>query len=147
MVYVEYTCDPLPGGTGNLYRNVMPFDQTAAKAAPTSSQALLTNIQTNPGGIACFTYLPSPLPVITSVIDPGCNCAGQGQTFVLDVAITLTVQTQLKDPITNQYQLETKALLNVSPRNVFNVWELASASGVLANRVQSMPTTVINLLP
>jgi prepilin-type N-terminal cleavage/methylation domain-containing protein len=156
MVYVEYTCDPLPPslvptasppGTGNLYRNVMPFDQTTAKVAPPASQALLTNIQTNPGGIACFTYLPSPLPVISSIVDPGCNCAGLGQTFVLDVAITLTVQTQLKDPITNAYQTETKALLNVSPRNVFNVWELASASGQLSNRVQPMPPTVKNLLP
>jgi len=35
--------------------------------------------------------------------------------------------------------------LNVSPRNVFNVWQLASA-GIL-NRVQPMPPTVTALLP
>ena len=46
-------------------------------------------------------------------------------TFVLDVAITLTVETQQIDPITKQIQTETKALLNVSPRNVFNAWSLA----------------------
>ena len=143
MVYIEYTCDPAPAppavaalvppGTGNLYRNVMPFNQTAAKLAVTSSQVLLSNIQANPGGTACFTYMPSPLPIVGA------------DTFVLDVAITLTVQTQTIDPITRQYQLETKALLNVSPRNVFNVWQLASAGVV--NRVQPMPLTVRNLLP
>jgi len=77
--------------------------------------------------------MPNPQPVV------GAN------TFVLDVAITLTVQTQTIDPITKQYQLETKALLNVSPRNVFNVWQLASVG--VANRVQPMPLTVRNLLP
>jgi hypothetical protein len=111
----------------------MPFNQTTAKIAPTNSQVLLGNIQTNPGATPCFTYLPSPLPVVS------------GSSYVLDVAITLTVQTQLIDPITRQFQTETKALLNVSPRNVFNVWQLAS-SGTF-DRVQPMPLTVTNLLP
>ena len=133
MMYVEYTCDPAPAGTGNLYRNVMPYDQTTAKLAATTSQILLSNIQLNPGGTACFTYMPSPLPVV------GVN------SYVLDVAITLTVQTQVIDPITRQFQTETKALLNVSPRNVFNVWQLASAG--VTERLQPMPPTVTNLLP
>ena len=132
MMYVEYTCDPLPAGTGNFYRNAMAYD-SAAKTAATISQALLTNIQTNPGGTACFTYMPSPLPVVS------------GNSYVLDVAITLTVQTQSVDPITKQFQVETKALLNVSPRNVFDVWQLASAG--ITNRVQPMPLSVTNLLP
>src|SRR5262249_11434175 len=118
---------------GFLYRNVMPFDQATPKLAPTSSQVLLSGIQANPGGTDCFTYMPNPLPTVG------------GTTYVLDVAITLTVQTQLVDPLTKQFQTETKALLNVSPRNVFNVWELASA-GVF-NRVQPMPPTVTALLP
>jgi prepilin-type N-terminal cleavage/methylation domain-containing protein len=144
MVYIEYTCDPAPAppalpaiappGTGNLYRNVMDYDTLPVnKPAVDSSLVLLSNIQANPGGTACFTYMPSPLPIVGA------------DTFVLDVAITLTVQTQTIDPITKQYQLETKALLNVSPRNVFNVWQLASAG--VANRVQPMPLTVRNLLP
>ena len=62
--------------------------------------------------------MPNPLPV---VVGP------ESQRYVLDVAITLTVRTQIKDPTTGQYQRETKALLNVSPRNVFHVWQLASA--------------------
>jgi hypothetical protein len=132
MVYVEYTCD-FTTNPGNLLRNVMPYDQTTVKLAPTSNQVLLNNIQPNQGGTACFTYMPNPLPVVGAA------------TFVLDVAITLTVQTQVIDPITRQFQLETKALLNVSPRNVFNVWQLASAG--VAERVQPMPLTVTNLLP
>ena len=109
----------------------MPYDQP--KGTVNSSLVLLGNIQANPGGTACFTYMPNPLPIVGL------------DTFVLDVAITLTVQTQTIDPITKRYQLETKALLNVSPRNVFNVWQLASAG--VANRVQPMPLKVRDLLP
>jgi hypothetical protein len=143
MLYVEYVCD-VP--SGNLYRNVMPFDQATAKLAPTSSQVLLSNITTNPNNTDCFTYMPSPLPTVsgpdTSVVTPPVPVV---RTYVLDVAITLTVNTQLIDPITRQVQTETKALLNVSPRNVFNVWQLASAG--MFNRVQPTPPTVTALLP
>src|SRR6266851_368685 len=126
----------VPPSPGILYRNVMAFDLPAAsKPALTGSQVLLGNILVNPNNTACFTYMPTPLPVVN------------GNTYVLDVAITLTVQTQLKDPTTNQFQTETKALLNVSPRNVFDVWQLASAGGVLVNRLQPMPPTVLALLP
>jgi len=142
MVYVEYFCDT---AAGNLYRNIMAYDAAPPKPAVTSSMVLLGNILPNPGATPCFTYMPSPLPYLTGVTDAYCACA---QVFVLDVAITLTVQTQLKDPITNQFQTETKALLNVSPRNVFNVWQLASAGGtVYQGRVQPMPATVSALLP
>jgi len=136
LVYIEYTCDPVGGpgpGTGNLYRNVMPYDQAPPKAAPTAGQVLLSSIQSNPGGTACFTYMPNPLPNVN------------GNSFVLDVAITLTVNTQVIDPLTRQFQTETKALLNVSPRNVFNVWQLASAG--IVERIQPMPPTVTALLP
>lgn len=129
LEYVEYTCDT---AGGNLYRNSVAYN-AAAKPALASSMVLLTNIQPNPGGTACFTYMPNPLPTVN------------GNTYVLDVAVTLTVQTQLVDPVTQQFQTETKALLNVSPRNVFNVWQLASIG--FANRVQPMPPTVTALLP
>lgn len=138
MKYVEYFCDTV---NGKLYRNVMAFD-AVAKPALTDSQILLNNITSNPGGTACFTYMPSPLYYVTSVTDAYCGCA---QSFVVDVAITLTVNTQNKDRITNQFQTETKALLNVSPRNVFNVWQYANAN--VFNRVQPMPPSVQLLLP
>ena len=60
-------------------------------------------------------------------------------TFVLDVAVTLTVQTQQIDPVTKQFQTETKALLNVSPRNVFIAWVLAGMG--YTDRIQSTPAT------
>jgi hypothetical protein len=107
---------------------------------------MLNNVQPNPGGTACFTYMPSPIPTVGAFLDVGCG--GCSQEFVLDVAITLTVQTQQIDPITRAYQQETKALLNVSPRNVFDVWELASqhAADGTSDRIQAMPTSVFNLL-
>lgn len=126
MVYVEYKCDTT---AHNLYRNVMAWN-AASKPPVTSAQILLSNIVANPGGTACFTYQ-------TAVV--GSN------TYVLDVAITLTVQTQQVDPVTKLFQTETKALLNVAPRNVFNTWELESIG--LANRVQPMPPSIALLLP
>jgi hypothetical protein len=47
--------------------------------------------------------------------------------------------------VTRQYQLETKALLNVSPRNVFSAWSLASIG--YTDRIQSTPVRVTSLLP
>jgi prepilin-type N-terminal cleavage/methylation domain-containing protein len=129
MVYVEYTCDLT---SGNLYRNVMAFD-AATKPAVTNAQILLSNIVANPGGTSCFTYQTSTV-VVSSV----------SFTFVLDVAITLTVQTQQIDPITKVYQTETKALLNVSPRNVFDAWAYAGMG--YSDHIQSTPASVINLL-
>ena len=63
---------------------------------------------------------------------------------MLDVAITLTVQTEQIDPVTRQFQTETKALLNVSPRNVFNAWSLAGLG--YTDRIQSTPATVTSLM-
>lgn len=139
MVYIEYsvspscicsnTCSPA-STTGSLYRNSMAFDATV-KSAPTTSQVLLANVTANPGGTACFSYQTSTV---------------NGTVFVLDVAVTLTVQTQQIDPVTKRYQTETKALLNVSPRNVFNVWELMGFG--VTDRVQATPLNIItNLLP
>ncbi len=126
MVYVEYTCDTT---NHKLLRNMMPWN-AGTKTALSDAQVLLSNIVANPGGAACFTYQQQVV---------GTN------TFVTDVAITLTVQTQQQDPITRQYQYETKALLNVSPRNVFDVWELASQGS--SDRVQPTPASISALLP
>lgn len=126
MVYVEYWCDT---NGGNLYRRSMAYD-AAAKATLTPDQSLLNNIVANPDGTPCFTYQQK---------------TANGVPYVVDVAITLTVETAEKDPITGLYQRETKALLNVSPRNVFNVWQLAGLG--ITNRVQPTPASVTALLP
>ena len=54
------------------------------------------------------------------------------------------MQTQVIDPVTKQYQTETKALLNVSPRNVFNAWMNESLG--LTERIQATPPTWLALL-
>ena len=126
MVYIEYTCDT---ANGKLLRNTMAWN-AGTKTAATDAQILLSNIVANPAGTPCFTYQQQVV---------GTN------TYVTDVAITLTVQTQQKDPITQAYQYETKALLNVSPRNVFEVWELASQGA--SDRVQPTPASITALLP
>jgi type II secretory pathway pseudopilin PulG len=134
MVYVEYTCDTV---AHNLYRNVVPLNLPAgpgAKPAVTASHVLLSNIIDNPGGTECFTYQTSTISIGSVPV-----------TFVLDVAVTLTVQTQQMDPVTRAYQTETKALLNVSPRNVFNTWEYAAIG--YTDRIQPTPEGVTNLLP
>ena len=133
MVYIEYTCDTT-STPGNLYRNQMNWNDAPPSPAPTASQVLLSNITANPDGSPCFTYQVQ-----------GINISGTMTYFVTDVAITLTVRTQAIDPVTKQYQTETKALLNVSPRNVFNAWQLASLS--IYERVQLTPSSVTLLLP
>ena len=126
MVYVEYFCD-IPNG--RLYRNQMAWN-AAAKPAPTVDQILVENVQANPGNLPCFNYQ-------TKNIGP--------TAYVIGVAITLTVQSQDKDVITQKFQKESKALLNVSPRNVFNAWQLAG--GNYTNRVQPTPPQITALLP
>ena len=132
MLYVEYNCQPgTPAAPGFLYRNQMAFNAPAgSKPAVNPSMVVLSNVLTNPpdanGVVApCFTY---------QVITVGLNAEF---SFVTDVAVTLTVQTPLQDPQTHQFQRETKALLNVSPRNVFNAFLLARQD--ITNRVQPMP--------
>jgi hypothetical protein len=126
MLYIEYTCDFV---NRVLYRNVMAFD-APIKPNPGPAQVLLGNILPNPGGTPCFTYQEQVVV---------------GNNYVTDVAITLTVETQQRDPITKQFQTETKALLNVSPRNIFNAWQLASLN--ITDHVQPMPPSVAALLP
>jgi hypothetical protein len=125
MVYVEYSCNLT---VGNLYRNMMAWN-AATKPVVGPSEILLTNIVANPGNTACFVYQT--------------ETAGT-TTYVTGVAITLSVRTQLVDPITKLFQTETKALLNVSPRNAVHVWQLGSLG--LTSRIQPMPPSVSNLL-
>jgi len=138
MVYIEYSCNTgTTAAPGNLYRNVIPVPAegvTITKPGVDASKIVLANVLANPpdpngNAVPCFTYQEMQ----------------QGQdVFVVNVAVTLTVQTPLPDPKTHSYQPETKALLNVSPRNIFEAWELAGANAI--NRTQPMPSSVSNLL-
>jgi len=136
MVYVEYFCDA--SGTHNLYRNVMDYD-AASRLPLNDSKILLSNVYPNDPDLSgtprpCFKYQTSAIATGTPIV---------AYTFVTDVAVTLTVQTQEIDPITRQYQKETKALLNISPRNVFAAWSLAGLG--YTDRIQSTPATIKNL--
>ena len=142
LVYVEYYCDNGDAGTAgshNLYRNIMDFDiAPGAKPPNDNSRILLSNIYPNPPDAAgaarpCFQY-----QTVQQIAQ------GTVFTFVLDVAVTLTAQTALVDPITKQFQTETKALLNVSPRNVYNAFSLVGMG--YTDHVQSTPVTVSALL-
>jgi prepilin-type N-terminal cleavage/methylation domain-containing protein len=126
MVYVEYTCDL---NENVLYRNQMDFD-AGAKAVPGVEEILVENVQANPDNAPCFTYQEETIA---------------NNVFVIGVAITLTVQSETVDPITKKFQQESKALLNVSPRNVFNAWQMYSL--LVENRVQPTPPATLLLFP
>jgi hypothetical protein len=135
MVYVEYTCAPgTTAAPGFLYRNQMPITQVG-KPAVNNTMILLSNVLPNPNDannnpVPCFAYQVKPL----------------GASFcVTDIAVTLTVQTQNKDLQTQQFQPETKALLNVAPRNIVEVYDTSNL--VDSTRAQAMPATVTALLP
>jgi prepilin-type N-terminal cleavage/methylation domain-containing protein len=134
ILYVEYTCDTTTD-PGFLYRNEVSnaIVVGTVKPAVNASMYLLNNVERNPAGNGCFTYQVQNATV-NGVVTP----------FVTDVAVTLTVQTQLRDLRTNQYQRETKALLNITPRNVFYVWEATSLGEVPRN--QPMPANITSLL-
>ena len=130
IVYVEYTCDWV---AGRMTRNMMPY--TAATKPPvTVEQILLDNLLPNPpdpNGVVppCFSYQERTI---------------NGQTYVINVAIMTTVRTHDRDSVTGNFQVVTKALLNVAPRNVFHTWQIAGL-GYTA-RIQPLPATVLNLL-
>ena len=131
LVYVEYTCR---WGENRLYRNMMPFD-AAVKPAVTVEQVVLDNVlpnPPNPGGVVppCFSYQEQTI---------------SGSTYVTNVAIMMTVRTHDPHPITGDFEVVTKALLNVAPRNVFHTWQMHGLGQ--ASRIQPLPPTVVNLLP
>lgn len=132
MEYIEYWCDT---AGGNLYRNVVNIAPGASMPAFDQSMILLSNLQPNPPDPGSNTPAPC-FKYQQKTVTPN--------IFVVDVSVTLTVQTQNRDPQTQQFQKETKALLNVSPRNIFDGWELDSAG--VTNRIQPMPSIVANLI-
>jgi hypothetical protein len=125
MVYAEYTCN---FATNNLYRNVVAWN-AASKPAVTEEMVLLNNVIVNPGNAPCFTYQ-------TEIVN--------GNTYVTGVAVTLSVRSQQIDVHFKQRLEATKTLLNVSPRNIFLVWSMASVG--VTNRLQPMPPTITNLI-
>jgi len=134
ILYVEYKCDTSTN-PGFLYRNEVPNAVVLGTTKPpvNPSMYLLNNVEPNPDGSGCFNY---------QIRNASVN--GTSVPFVTDVAVTLPCQTHLVDPVTNQFQKETKALLNITPRNVFYVWEATSLGEVPRN--QPMPANIATML-
>lgn len=131
LVYVEYTCS---WAQGRLLRNVMPYD-AVSKPTPGIEQVLLDNLLPNPPDaesvvMPCFSYEQETI---------------NGRTYVTNVAVMTTVRTFERHPVTREFQVVTKALLNVAPRNVFYTWQAASFG--YEERIQPLPPSVVNLLP
>jgi prepilin-type N-terminal cleavage/methylation domain-containing protein len=139
MIYVVYQCSPNSSGTGTLtrYATSSTGDITTSATAPTGT-VLLDTLANNPNSSPCFTYATKDAYV-------NINGGQVMQTFVINVAVTLTVQTQSRDLQTRVAQAETKALLNIAPRNVFDAWQLASSPAGYT-RAQPMPGNVLNNL-
>lgn len=146
MVYVEYVCAPgTIAAPGSLTRLQAPWD--ADDITDYTPQILLNNVlcsedptDCTPNTIDCFTYQRPPSTI--TITNPG--VADITLDFSLNVGVTLTAKAQFDDLQTGAPQLETKALLNVSPRNVFQAWQLASVNG--GNRhVQPTPPTITAL--
>lgn len=124
LEYVHYDCDYT---NGQLTRSVTLISPTM----PTISNAgvaLVQNLQPNPNGTPCFTY------TTTSV---------NGTSYYTSVGMTLTTETAVRDPQTNQYTLMTKSFLNLSPRNVVAAVELNTAN--MNTMLQNPPSGLLTL--
>ncbi|MBI3934373.1 MAG: hypothetical protein HY316_06745 [Acidobacteria bacterium] len=138
LVYIEYICNPNAAG-GTLTRQEMPWDTPVANTGDFPAQLLLTNVLPNPDDpltgnpVPCFTYQQQ-----TVTID------GTPFTFTINVGVTLTAKAEFDDPQTGAQQVETKALLTVSPRNIFQAWEMATMSGT-KKHVQPTPPNITEL--
>lgn len=138
MVYVEYTCvQGTQAAPGFLYRNQVNFWDSQVIPPLDPSMIVLTGVLANPNNangtpVPCFTYQLQT--------KDGVNAAADDMAFVTDVSVTLTVQTANPDPQTHILQQETKALLNVSPRNVYDAWDFATLD--YSNRIQPTPPLI-----
>lgn len=146
MVYVQYDCNPNASGSGTLTRREMPWNTPVGSIGSYPAQVLLTNLKTNPvdlvSGLAvpCFTYQTKTIS--WTALDGTTTLSA---TAALNVAVTMTGRTEFKDPQTQQYQYQTKALLTVSPRNVFQAWDMASQQASAGQHVQPTPAEITAL--
>lgn len=120
LVFIHYDCNTSTT-PGTLTRSLTKGPFTAGESSSTS-QVLLSNLMSNPGGTPCFQYSTKTVG---------------SYTFVTNVAVTLSVQSAVPDPQTGVYLTMTKSFLNLAPRNVLAGVELANASQF--NLLQSTP--------
>jgi prepilin-type N-terminal cleavage/methylation domain-containing protein len=133
MVFVRYDCIPTDAGDGVLWRREMPWDTAPVLATINTNyppRVLLNNLQNVPPGAAnlCFTFQHRDMnwPSLDNAAVTKLATLANLNPAVLNVAVTMSSRTQARDPRTNEYQYQTKALLTVSPRNVFQAYNMAS---------------------
>ena len=68
-------------------------------------------------------------------------------TCVTDMQIMLTVQTSEEDPQTHAFITETKSFLNISSRNVFAAYIIATTPSPTATLLQPTPPGLPLTLP
>ncbi len=124
LEYVHYDCDYTNGQLTRSVTLISPSMPATSNAAVT----LLENLQPNPNGAPCFTYTTTTV---------------NGTSYYTSVGMTLTTQTSVRDPQTNQYTLMTKSFLNLSPRNVVAAVELNTAN--MNTMLQNPPSGLLTL--
>src|SRR6266700_3598965 len=121
LVYVEYNCNYVAGGPGQLTRSITTITGLGVINA---ADLLMDNLIPNPGGTPCFQYPAAP-PAVAGFI------------FINQVGVTLTVQTATRDAITQHFLTMTKSALDIVPRNIQMGLDLANDG--LTNRLQPKP--------
>ncbi len=124
LEYVHYDCDYT---NGQLTRSVTVISPSLP-ANSNPGVVLLQNLQPNPNGTPCFTYTTTTV---------------NGTSYYTSVGMTLTTQTAIKDPQTDQYISMTKSFLNLSPRNVVAAVELNTAN--MNSMLQNPPAGLLTL--
>jgi prepilin-type N-terminal cleavage/methylation domain-containing protein len=138
LAFVQYDCNPgTSAAPGTLSRSITTL--AAGVTTKNASQVLLDNVVSNAGGTSCFT--PS-MGVGGSVVAGNCTVSAPAYTCVTDMQIMLTVQTSQEDPQTHAFVTETKSFLNISSRNVFCAWAIATAASPTAALLQPTPPGV-----
>lgn len=150
LVYVEYECvQGQLSAPGTLTRREVPWDATAAELDAATPVILLNNVicNDNPEAdlpcddtvIPCFEGPDAQVQTIDTLGVPD-----ETFNFMLNINVTLTTRAEAPDQQTGAWQFQKKALLNVSPRNVFQAWQLASNMGT-EKAIQPTPSTVETL--
>ncbi len=139
LTYVEYDCNPgTSSAPGTLTRSIT----TVAPGTSTTnaSQVLLNTLVANPpvAGVPTPCFTPS-MGVGGSVTAGNCTVGSTSYTCVTDMQIMLTVQTAEEDPQTHQFITETKSFLNISSRNVFAAYIIATTPSPTASLMQPTP--------
>jgi prepilin-type N-terminal cleavage/methylation domain-containing protein len=155
MVYIQYDCLPNDAGGWTLKRREMPWNTPVGSIGNFLAKTLLENVTNSYTGggavINCFGIQTKTAAVTT----PG---GIVNLTSVVGVAVTLTGRTEyMASPfrpdvaatthVNESYDYETKALLNVSPRNVFQAWQMASLEPSNSIHVQPSPAVVPTGIP